>query len=627
MLTPLPSTYLMNNIPRGTTSKDLLCSLADHWKVHTTSEAQYPLLIQMLEREPTIHDSQLDDSLSVAVLEFKLAHTPKWFQTLSRDPNGFPKVSVLGTLWHGVDLTSRDADGRTAFCAAVISGDVLHAETLAEFPQTDVNAQDDTGRTALHWACAARDLGMTEFLLTVPGLDSGLRDVDGFTAFDTSCEHVTPHDSADATADKTEEISTLFYRNMLELDRVDPDSALLRLLTVTSDPDEGAVFPGEALFCPVVANNLPLVKALMASGVDLSATNDDPETALHLAAKEGHVDMVEALLGNSSRGMTVNVGATTRDGLTALHYAADRGHRETVQELFRYGADCDAKDDNGATAFDRAVQKQHLAVQEILKPAQIEHEVIRAELDTPARAGIPDAGADRVSPLDHMFTAQEVGGEFVDPPLHRAVRNGQVDLVRRLLDSGADIEERNRYDSTALYTAVGLQNYDLVMLLLERGANVDARRCDGWTPLHIAASCGNPEIIKVLLDRGAALHVRDSFGKSALHIAAKGVHHQTLEVLLDRGADIDAVRFNGETALHHAARSGDRELVRLLLDRGANIQARTTVGRLPIDIAITQSNKAAIEILFEREGGSGLRSAGKRTKVRKIPTPYLITQF
>lgn len=365
----------MNNIPRGTTSKDLLCSLAEHWRVHAGSQLCYEFILQIVAREPTIHDSKLDDDLSVAIIEF--TSTLLWFKTLDRDPNGFPKISTLGTLWRGVDLTSVDEQNRNEFTRAVIAADLVYAETLAEFADTEVNSQDNVGRTVLHWACANQLSQMTAFLLTVPGLDSGLRDHDGFTAFDISCEFVDEDGPKHNVQNEHEEIPNLFYESMIEMDRTNPDGALLRLLTLTTEPDDGPAYPGEALFSPAVHHNLPLVNALMEYGVELTATNEDQETALHLAAKEGQTEIVDALSMNSSRGERFDVGVVAKDGLTALHYAADHGHPQTVQKLLIHGAVRTAQDLFGYTAFDRAVENGQKVVQEILKPIETKQDVPR----------------------------------------------------------------------------------------------------------------------------------------------------------------------------------------------------------------------------------------------------------
>lgn len=622
MSTPIASTYLVNNIPRGTSAKDLICSLAEHWKPYNTSVTNYPLLVQMMEREPVIHDSQLDDGLSVAVLEFKLASTPKWFQILERDPKGFPKECVLGTLWRGVDLTACDEDGRTAFCSAVISGNVLLAETLAEFPQTVVNVQDRDGRTPLHWACVERHLDMTAFLLTVPGLDSGVRDVNGLTAFDISCENTGPDPTDAAAADRHDALPTMFYKSILEMEESDPDGALLRMLKVSSDPDEGPVFPGEALFRPAVANNLPLVEALMESGVDLTATTEDQETALHLAAKKGNVEIVKALLANPSRGKMVNVNSIARDGLTALHYAADGGHQETVQELLSYGADRTAEDDLGLTAFDRAVENQHSVIQQILKPEETEVEVKPGIHDASKQAETPLATLDNGSTSVVQTSELALTGN-VDPEiwtLAKAAQTGRIDILRRMLDLEDEIERNsedsadNRWrNSTLLHTAIWGGHYDAASLLLDRGANTEATctityRSDfqtrattgNWTALHLATNLGNDRMVQLLLERGARIQAPGNNNVTALHLAAGIGHQQIIESLLNHGAVVDAVDSHGRTALSLAANLGQLEAARLLLSRGAALELQLSRERSVLYLAAEGGHTEMVQLLLDR---------------------------
>lgn len=142
-LTAIPSSYLMTHIACDTSTADIIRSLAG-----PDTQFNYKLILGMLDHEPVLLDSKLDDSLSVTTVEFK--DTPKWLRDLNNDPCGFPKTTQFGTLWRGgVDMAATDQDLRTAFMRAVIDANVKYAETLAEFETTDVNAQDITRRTAL----------------------------------------------------------------------------------------------------------------------------------------------------------------------------------------------------------------------------------------------------------------------------------------------------------------------------------------------------------------------------------------------------------------------------------------------------------------------------------------------
>lgn len=128
-----------------------------------------------------ITDSRLDDELSVATVDF--SDTPQWLQDLNRDPRGFPKSTMYGTLWRGVDRSATDTHGRNAYINAVINGDtcagMLYVEMLAEFSDTDIDVQDAGGRTALHWACINNLPDMVGLCLSVSNCTVGLKDNEG----------------------------------------------------------------------------------------------------------------------------------------------------------------------------------------------------------------------------------------------------------------------------------------------------------------------------------------------------------------------------------------------------------------------------------------------------------------
>lgn len=234
-----------------------------------------------------IRNSRLDDELSVAKIEF--SDTPRWLQELSYDPTGFPKKTIYGTLWNMPDLSARDKDGKTEFIRAVINGqqrgDLFYPEMLAEFEDVDVNIQDSRGRTALHWACEGMLDDMVRLCLSVPDCDVGIKDNDGFKAFEL------------AMRSGQEVIPALFYDSVLDMEESDPQSALLRVLTFTDPVEDRAVFPGEAMFDPIADRNTPLVMALLNRGVDLTARNEDGNTALHVAAAQvGSAMIAEKLL-------------------------------------------------------------------------------------------------------------------------------------------------------------------------------------------------------------------------------------------------------------------------------------------------------------------------------------------
>jgi hypothetical protein len=87
-------------------------------------------------------------------------------------------------------------------------------------------------------------------------------------------------------------------------------------------------------------------------------------------------------------------------------------------------------------------------------------------------------------------------------PLITAAHKGQTNVVKDLLDKGADVNERV-YGVSPLYWAVLNGHMETVKILVDRGADVNAPNDAGWTPLMVAVYRGQGNIVKLLIERGA----------------------------------------------------------------------------------------------------------------------------
>lgn len=536
----------MNDIPRGTSRIKLINFLLAP-RFGDTSE---PSAIPHVQFGLVMAESRLDDELNVASIEF--TDTPKWLQALDHDPCGFPKSTTLGTIWRGVDLNTVDANGQTEFIRAVRQGkhrvNFLYAEMLAEFADTDVNVQDLQGRTALHWACIGAEQDMVRLCLSVPECQIGLLDHDNLTAFDL------------AFRSGNEAIQRLFYRSIFEIEETEPQTALLRILTVTSEPApnrSGLDFPGEAMFDPVEASNAPLVKALVARGIDLTATNRDGDTALHLAAtKVGNLEITTMLL---EAGYDVN--ARGNRGATPLHYAVQSAvDTTTAQLLLRYGADVSAEDHSCRTALQLAEDNLNGPLVTLLKdkldndPPQL---TLKAEGQKNLDVELTVVRRDRTD-TDGCAVAVE------ERPVVITVQAGGIDVT-------------DQKGQTALHRAVLDRDQDTVRTLLDMGAGPEAMDQDTYTPLQLAAQAGDTDIVEILLARGAHIETTNSAGNTALHVAAWSGHPDTVNALLASHASIDAKNNIGHQAVHCAAWAGNQGVVDILLAARAQIDAQGNV--------------------------------------------------
>ena len=184
--------------------------------------------------------------------------------------------------------------------------------------------------------------------------------------------------------------------------------------------------------------------------------------------------------------------------------------------------------------------------------------------------------------------------------LSAASHNSNVDIVKYLINSGANVNARDKFGQTLLMEAVASNpNVNVIKLLIDSGAQINAKSQRGWTALMSAAwSNPNPDVIKVLINAGANIDDKDEDGNTALikaadkddmeyvydpinkaqtyvHVIRPGKSPYRLDaikVLIAEGANVNAQNKQGKTALINAAfATDDIEIIKVLLKAGANV--------------------------------------------------------
>lgn len=134
--------------------------------------------------------------------------------------------------------------------------------------------------------------------------------------------------------------------------------------------------------------------------------------------------------------------------------------------------------------------------------------------------------------------------------IHDLSRWGEMDKVRQILEANPEaVHERDALDKTPLFFAVTFDKPEMVRLLLEHGADINAKDITGMTPLHVAANLGLNDQVRLLVELGADLNARDEFGDTPLHAAAysRYLKDSTLRLLVELGADLNAENKAGLT--------------------------------------------------------------------------------
>lgn len=318
---------------------------------------------------------------------------------------------------------------------------------------------------------------------------------------------------------------------------------------------------------------------LIRSGADVNRHTVDGLTPLMIASGLGQPQMVALLLTAGAQVLAID----PRAGATALHKAALSGDPDTADLLLRHGAFIDQQSPIlGHTALMDAVVYKHSAVVALLLERGARSAIRNHWGETALQLALRD-GLDAIA---HLIDAKDEQDKAAlqDAPLVPAIMADDPAEVDRLIAAGADVNVRLPSvgaaddDYTPLAVAAREGHADIVRALLNAGAQ--PRRVIGLflgTALHEACYFGNVEVVKVMTEQR---------GEQASELDAQGA-------------------YNGMTPLHDAVWHGHLEAARVLIEAGHPLHLRTHAGLTPRELALHYGYGQLATLLAEAEQASG----------------------
>jgi ankyrin repeat protein len=328
------------------------------------------------------------------------------------------------------------------------------------------------------------------------------------------------------------------------------------------------------------------VKNLIENGTDVNTQNKDGETPLHKACEKDHLDIVKFLIEN---GADVNI--KNEKGRAPLHIASYESHLDIVKLLIENGADVNIEDSNGNNPlrshychFDVNLDIVKIFIENGLDINNYKNITgDQKHIDTVIQSLIknnPNNKYEIIKKLNETTAFEFARYGYFDDVKNLIIKNDIVDINRK--------DERWRKNqNTLLHNASYFGHLDIVKLLIENGANVNIKNIDGETPLHTACWNGHLDTVKFLIENDADINIRtdeNPLSQDPMFIE----NYSGIDYDSDDSDDSysNNVNYNGgNTPLHIACKTNNLYIVKFLIENWAEINITDSDGNTPFYIA------------------------------------------
>ena len=510
---------------------------------------------------------------------------------------------------HGANINNFGFLFHTALIAAVRGGHGSIAQLLVE-RGIDVNEAEPGNGSALALAARSGQYSIIDLLLA--------------------------HD-ADVN------VSMKHTRNALESAISNHDMKILKRLLSCGASMKMQGANENALHAACDAHDAEIVSVLLEFGADVNSFGGMYRTVLQAATANGSVDIVEILLAHGAD-PNANGGVYGR----ALRCAIRNHSVYLVQVLLSHGADPNDNDEFYGTVLYNAAQIGFTEAVAMLLDQGADLSQNGGPRGPPMKAALEEGYKDIVKLFIKDDQYEEMLQAEYGNVLHGAIIAHDLSLVRSLLIKGFDVDTHDtsgRFD-TPLQAACCADNYDIVKLLLEYGANVNAFGGEHTTALQAACVFANRAIVELMLVQpqidvnviggkyGSALqalpHRKGRSLKNAikvsLHFAPRKKYGDKLHIatlLLEHGADVNlgVEPYGSPLMAACVAKRPDSLLIDTLIEHGADVNFHETEYGSPLQAvlrcALTMDEKNPIRALL-KAGADPYYEKGKYGTVQEL---------
>ena len=528
-----------------------------------------------------------------------------------------------------IGLSAMVAAASSPVADAAMNGDKAAVRALIK-QAADINAAQGDGMTALHWAAMNGDTELAQMLVYAGANVKATTRIGSYSPLYIASQQgnaavleVLIKAGADpkaGTANGTTPLMAAAQAGNVDAVRV--------LIDHGADVNaKDGVRDQTPLMYAAAANRAAVIEVLAAKGANLKATSKvtdlsslsregmgfggnpqipgggAPGLGPQAVAGPGGAPARRAPQPGIDRNYQLNEMIGAHGGLTPLLFAARQGYAESVDALLKAGADV-----NQISAGDKSSP---------LLMAVINGHFDIAETMITRGANVNATAMNGVTPLYGVLNVEWAPKAlYPQPRAHMQQKLGYLDLMKQLLDKGADPNARlkmkvwysgysfdlsgvDEIGATAFWRAAYASDVAAMRLLVAAGADPNlptmkpagrARFGDMLEQREVRDLSGLPEVpiggpSVMPLHAAAGVGYGEGFGANSHRFAPTGMMAAVKYLVEELGADVNVADHEGNTALHHAAARGDNEMILYLVSKGANVKAVDREGRTTADMA------------------------------------------
>ncbi|MEI0524438.1 ankyrin repeat domain-containing protein [Brachyspira murdochii] len=330
-------------------------------------------------------------------------------------------------------------------------------------------------------------------------------------------------------------------------------------------------------------NNLDVLKLLVKRG-------DSKETLIPEAVRENNIEMVKYLL---SIGQDIDA-QRFYDGFwvdSPLKVAAENGYIEMAKFLIDEGANLNSADDYMLYAYN------NYDITKLL----VDNDIFNLNTNTTREEAIKLVKNSKYYEIEKLLSSEDSNNIDGYDELMNAVSKGDMKALEKLIKDDTDLNKQ--YDNiTPLGLAAARNDKEMVKFLVEKGADINLEDGYGYTPLIIAMKYRNIDLAKDIIDLKPDLNaICSATGDTPLTYLVREVWFGTdaCYYMIKNGADVNKKNDNGDTPLIVAVENivGSYGMLGVIINMGADYNIKNNDGKTAMDIVIEEDDKAALHHL------------------------------